>query len=223
MNPRDDSAIIRHPTGGVAKVKQGTKRILSDLVRDILSIAQEKSQTQSLPATSSHTDADLESWYWKGEAHYYGTGVPKDYVEAVKCYRNAAERGHAHAQFRLGVCYSGGEGVLQDHAQAVNWYRKAAEQGYADAQNNLGHCYYDGCDGVPVDKEEGLRWLSKSAENGCVLACITLDTFWKSGLIDSKDHEKVLHWLRRAIEKGDSIAVAFYPELKANLSELPPK
>ena len=35
----------------------------------------------------------------------YGQGVQKDYKEAVKWYRKAAEQGYAKAQFNLGFMY----------------------------------------------------------------------------------------------------------------------
>ena len=57
-----------------------------------------------------------------------GMGCPKDYAEAVKWYRKAAEQGDAEAQFNLGLMYADGEGVPKDYAEAVKWYRKAAEQ-----------------------------------------------------------------------------------------------
>ncbi len=63
----------------------------------------------------------------------YATGrdVQQDNTEAAKWLRKAAERGHADAQFNLGVMYNNGEGVPEDDIEAVKWYRKAAEQGNA--------------------------------------------------------------------------------------------
>ncbi len=40
--------------------------------------------------------------------------MTKDYVEAVKWYRKAAEQNHAVAQVNLGVCYANGNGVVKD-------------------------------------------------------------------------------------------------------------
>ena len=64
--------------------------------------------------------------------------VPKDYTEAGKWYRKAAEQGHASAQFNLGCAYASGRGLPQDYAEAVKWYRKAAEAD-SRAQNNLAY------------------------------------------------------------------------------------
>jgi len=92
----------------------------------------------------------------------YGKGVPKDYAEAVKWFRKAAEQGDADAQGFLGVmCYIG-DGVPEDKTEAVKWYRKAAEQGHARAQNALG-VMYDYGKGVPENDVEAYVWLSISA------------------------------------------------------------
>lgn len=70
-----------------------------------------------------------------------------------------AERGHAGAQFNLGVIYECGKGVPQDFAEAAQWYRKAAEQGHAGAQFNLGVMYANG-KGVPQDDVQAWAWAS---------------------------------------------------------------
>ena len=79
-----------------------------------------------------------EEQFETGNKYYYGKGVPKDYHEALKWYRKAANRGHANAQNSLGLMYQNGRGVPQDYSEAVKWFRKAADQGHADAQNSLG-------------------------------------------------------------------------------------
>ncbi len=66
-----------------------------------------------------------------------GWGISQDYTEAVKWYREAAEQGHARAQYSMGLAYEYGRGVSQDHDEAMKWYHKAAEQGDADAQRKL--------------------------------------------------------------------------------------
>ena len=66
-----------------------------------------------------------------------GYGVTKDYEEAVKWYRKAAEQGNAIAQYNLGQNYRLGRGVSVDLTQAKYWYEKAAEQGDEDAKERL--------------------------------------------------------------------------------------
>ncbi len=77
---------------------------------------------------------DAQSQYEFGVAFDFGKlGVGKDYAEAVKWFRKAAEQNNAAAQDNLGQCYTAGEGVVQDYAEAVKWYQKAADQNYVPA------------------------------------------------------------------------------------------
>lgn len=61
----------------------------------------------------------------------------KNYIEAIKYFQKAAEKGNANAQYNLGCCYEYGKGVSVDYTEAVKWYRKAAEQGDEDAKKAL--------------------------------------------------------------------------------------
>ncbi len=67
--------------------------------------------------------------YKTGLRYYEGVGVTKDYAEALKWYRKAANQGHSLAQYDIGSMYYNGEGVNKDVAEALNWYQKAADQG----------------------------------------------------------------------------------------------
>ncbi len=89
--------------------------------------------------------------------------VPRDYQEAVRWYRAAAEQGYMLAQFDLGQMYDEGQGVPQNYKEAVRWYRAAAEQGFMLAQFNLGQMYDEG-QGVPQNYKEAVRWHQAAAE-----------------------------------------------------------
>src|SRR5665213_3032957 len=91
--------------------------------------------------------------------------MAKDYVQAVKWFRKAAEQNFAEAQHNLGFCYANGQGVAQDYAEAVKWFRKAAEQNNAQAQYDLGACYFNG-HGVAKDYVEGYKWWLLAAGQG---------------------------------------------------------
>ena len=56
-------------------------------------------------------------------------GEPVTAQDKFKTNLKLAERGHAGAQYNLGITYYIGEGVPQDYAEARKWYLKAAEQG----------------------------------------------------------------------------------------------
>src|SRR5437667_384295 len=108
-------------------------------------------------------NGDAQSQYEFGVALDFGKlGTTKDYVEAVKWFRKAADQGLAEAQCGLGFCYINGAGVPKDLAEALKWYRKAAEQNFAQAQYDLGLCYANG-EGVAKNHVEAYKWWTLSA------------------------------------------------------------
>ena len=73
-----------------------------------------------------------------GNYYFIGRkGKSRDYAEALKWYRMAAEQGDADAQNNLGVMYECGYGVDRDLPRARYWYKKAVEQGDEFAKANL--------------------------------------------------------------------------------------
>jgi TPR repeat protein len=58
-------------------------------------------------------------------------------AKALKFNLDAAERGEAYGQFRMGMRYLHGEGVPQDRQKAREWLAKAAGQGHTQAKDEL--------------------------------------------------------------------------------------
>ena len=61
----------------------------------------------------------------------------KDYAEAAKWLRKAAEQGLVNAQVNLGVCYHNGDGVPQNYVEAYKWFNLASAQGNTEAKQFL--------------------------------------------------------------------------------------
>ena len=61
----------------------------------------------------------------------------RDLRNSLIMLRNAAELGHAPAQFDLGRHYEKGEDMPADIEEALRWYRKAADQGNVFAIQRL--------------------------------------------------------------------------------------
>ena len=57
----------------------------------------------------------------------------RDYKRAAKWFQEAANQGHAGAQYELARLYFAGWGVDQDDAKATEWAGKANAQGYGGA------------------------------------------------------------------------------------------
>ena len=150
-----------------------------------------KVQNPSNP-TSAKEQFDLAVDYYYG---FNGKKVNK--AEAVKWWRKAADQGHTHAQFCLGVCYYDGEGVQQNYAEAVKWLRKAADQGYASAQYYLGVCFDKGL-GVKQNYAEAVKWWRKAAEQGKASAQYNLGMCYATGDGVQQNYAEAVKWLEKA-------------------------
>ncbi len=148
---------------------------------------------------------DADKMLALGESYYNGEGRTRNYEEAAKCFRKAAEQGLADAQYNLGVCYDNGKGVDEDDAEAVKWYRKAAEQGHAAAQFNLGFCFANG-QGVQKDEAEAVKWYRKAAEQGDADAQNNLGSRYYNGEGVAQDYAEAVKWYRKAAEQGRAVA-----------------
>ena len=91
-------------------------------------------------AESYRVDAeqgDARAQYKLGRKYKLGSGVDKDYREAVRWFQKSADQDYADAQFELGVMFEYGYGVDKDISLARYWYQRAAEQGDKDAKKAL--------------------------------------------------------------------------------------
>jgi len=101
-----------------------------------------------------------------GLDYQYGkNGKSKNYNEAARCYRLAAEQGHAGAQNNLGFCYHNGWGVPKDMSQAARWYKRSADQGNAWGQSNYGTCL-EFAWGVSKNIPSAIEMYRKAATQG---------------------------------------------------------
>ena len=114
-----------------------------------------------------------------GALYFRGLGVPRDYVEARRWLRPAAEQGHPAAQWRLCRIYARGLGVDKDHAEAKAWCREAAEAGHVAGQDELGRLHDDW--GLPPDYAQALEWYGRASDQGSTLARLRMYDIYDQG------------------------------------------
>ena len=129
----------------------------------------------------------------------------KDYAEAMRWAREAADQGYAAAQFDIGVLYEFGRGVTQDYGEAMRWYRKAADQGNALAQLNIGVLYRYGR-GVAQDYGEAMRWYRKAADQGNAMAQHNIGNLYEHGWGVAQDSAEAQVWMQKAAAAGNADA-----------------
>lgn len=121
----------------------------------------------------------------------YGEGqgdVERNYKEALKWHRMAAENADPDSQHYMGFsCENGIGGETRSDVNAAEWYLKAAEQGHAVSEGIIGNMYANG-KGVDQDYQKAYVWLSIAKRNG--------DEYY-AGQIDSvKKHIPGKYWKR---------------------------
>jgi TPR repeat protein len=163
-----------------------------------------RTMTPPLPELAPQL-ADAEELYQRGEAVYFGRGVPQSYTKAARLFREAAEGGNSAAELSLGRCYLEGRGVPKHDVEAVRWFRIAAGHGNAMARFYLGLCYDAGW-GVDGDEAIAVSWFRMSAEQGYWRAQINLAMCYAYGRGVGEDKSKAVHWCRMAAEQGDVTA-----------------
>ncbi len=145
---------------------------------------------------------DKDASYQLFQMFLHGRSVKKDKRLATEYLRQAAEQGHAIAQYELGNLY---DRVKKNRKQALVWYRKAAEGGNAPAQYNIGVSYANG-EGVEQDFKKALEWYKKAAERGYALAQYNLGVAYEMGEGAPKDSKTAVKWLRKAAMQGYGLA-----------------
>ncbi len=173
----------------------------------------------STPTPPPLSGADLEK-----ARKIYNEGVDyesaKDYVNAFRCYLQAAQMGHSNGQNNTGYAYMQGEGVTQDYAQAVYWLQKAVAQNNAYACSNLGLCYRKGR-GVPQDNHKAVELYQKAADMGNALGMNNLGFCYENGFGVTKDLDKALSLYKQSADKGNKNGQDNYARLKKILDAAP--
>ena len=139
-----------------------------------------------------------------GTEDYFNRGRRADqdrkHGDASRWHRLAAERGHAEAQYHLGLMYLNGRGVRRAYDAGARWLREAADQGHALAQRNLAVLYFKG-EGVPRDHVATVEWLNRSAVQGCVSAQMDLARVYLEG-DGVQNPAAAVTWLQLLAEGG---------------------
>ncbi len=117
---------------------------------------------------------DTEAMRLLAAYHLSAQSVSYDDIKAEELLLQAAKLGNIEAMVDLAGLYLTGAKNILPQTQASNyWILKAAMTGHKKAQYLYGNAVYHGL-GVPANKQEGLRWLQKSADQGYPQALINL-------------------------------------------------
>lgn len=93
-------------------------------------------------ARAGAASGNLDAMFFAGNIYIFGDKIPVESedpdVEAAKWFFEAASRGHAEAEYSLGLLFLSGKGVIQSQEEALKWIQRAADHGHPGARNFLG-------------------------------------------------------------------------------------
>jgi TPR repeat protein len=116
--------------------------------------------------------------------------------QEIEELRQRAEQGDTSAQMELGENYLYGILVEPDDAEAVRWFRMAADQGHNGGYITLGAMAFK------MEDAELVRKIYEEANNGDVMAQLTLGHVHWGGEFVPQSNPEALKWFRMAAEQG---------------------
>lgn len=130
----------------------------------------------------------------------------QSYEEAMKWWKEAAQRGYTVAMNNIGLMYANGDGVQQDYAEALKWWHQSAFLGNAWAMNSVGDLYENGF-GVPRDLMMAMTWYQSAAAQGEPMGMYNVGLLYESGSGVARDDAEALAWFRKSAGKGYASAM----------------
>ncbi len=141
-----------------------------------------------------------------GQLYLAGDGLKKDYGEAMRWFRRAADGGSSVGMWKVGILNENGWGVHKDRKEAKNWYTKAADAGEDRANLSIGLLYQRGW-GVPKDYVEAIKWYQKASAGGDYTAMSYIGSLYEHGGSGvNKDKDEAVSWYRKAAAAGSGQA-----------------
>jgi uncharacterized protein len=157
--------------------------------------------------TASAKNGDVDSYAALGNMYARGIHFKKDYEEAYKWLKLAADFDHPTAMFELAKFYIEGYGIPKDEQKSMTLLIRASELGEPSAQFLLGLIYQEGGFGLEKNERESLNWFMKSAKLGNTEAQLKVGDAYLEGNLLSKDVGKAFEYWTKSAEKNNITAM----------------
>ena len=145
-----------------------------------------------------------DMFVYLGFSYYSGTGVKKNYREALTYFRRAADSGNREAMSYIGLMHHEGKGGLKkDDKSAVKLYREAAAGNEPMALCNLGLCYKFG-HGVRINLKKAFCYFLRSSRLLHVPSYVYLGEAYLNGKGTERDYGSAVNYLRKSIREDGS-------------------
>ncbi|MGF9759330.1 caspase family protein [Microvirga sp. 0TCS3.31] len=120
--------------------------------------------------------------------------------EAVRLYRDAAERGNLRAMVSLALILETGDGLPKDVKGAITLYERAAAAGSPDAAVNLAVALIKGA-GIKRDVKRAVDLLERASRDGSAIATYNLGVLTQDGIAGAPS--AALGYFQKAADLGD--------------------
>ncbi len=156
--------------------------------------------------TQAIKDEPKESRYEFELGHAYDQ--TKNYGEALKHYKIAADAGSADGLQSLGLLYFKGLGVVVDREKAFVLFYRSAELGNAVALEDLGAMFGNG-EFVQRDDTKALEYFAKAvaAGNAGALGQVGVAFVWGRG--DPVNYQMAANYFQQAADLGDGFSLKY--------------
>ncbi|ORU68425.1 hypothetical protein ACC56_07770, partial [Francisella tularensis subsp. holarctica] len=76
-------------------------------------------------------------YFYLGYIYQYGLGTEKNYYDAYKNYKKAANGNYPKAFYQIATLYRDGLGVNKSSEKAIEYFKKSYDLGYKDSVTAL--------------------------------------------------------------------------------------
>ena len=167
---------------------------------------------------ASATSGDIAAQISLAYRYRDGTGVKKDYAEAMRWAHLAADQGDAAAMDFVGWMFFSGLGVEHKPVIAAGYFKAAASKS-AQAGWNLGQCYFGG-QGVDQDVRKALEVWKRAADMGHGRAASTAAMVYLAGEGVAPDLAEARKLATKAAELNDPSGLVVLGEIQFQADDL---
>ncbi|MCC8115295.1 MAG: toll/interleukin-1 receptor domain-containing protein [Bacteroidales bacterium] len=128
-----------------------------------------------------------------------------NYEKGVTCYKEAADRGDAKAQYFLGKYYQNGVVLPKDLTKAIRYLTLSANQGFTEAEFSLGYKYHKGI-GVAKNLQNAILYYKRAADKGFMNAQVNLGFIYETGGEGIEDLSQAVTYYAKAAAQGSALA-----------------
>ncbi|MBK2357312.1 tetratricopeptide repeat protein [Francisella hispaniensis] len=114
--------------------------------------------------------ATTKDYFYLGYIYQYGLGTEKNYYDAYKNYKKAANADYPSAFYQIAILYRDGLGVNKSNKKAIEYFKKSYDLGYKDSVTALADLVNSNNHIISVVEPEILYDIYLGYKNGSIIS-----------------------------------------------------